>query len=182
MKFDQYIIRTPLQEDAHKFFLLVDSNRKRLEDGFAGTLSKTKTVADTEAFMAEKLERLKEKKYYPFLIIDTTTDEMVGFIDLKNIDWQIPKGEFGCFLSEKCLGKNVAKSALKLVIEHLFDELKFRKLFLRTQPVNTSARKLAEHCGFEVEGLIHSDYITAKGEIVDLLYYGLVNSKLIPKK
>lgn len=178
MKFDHYIIRFLEQRDAEKFFQLVDSNRKRLEDGFAGTLSKTKTLAATEIFMADKLANLSERKYYPFLIIDTTTDNIIGFIDLKNIDWQIPKGEFGCFMSSTHQGKNVATKAFAMVINYIFEELKFRKLFLRTQEKNGPARKLAERCGFEVEGLIHSDYITANGEIVDLLYYGLLNPKL----
>jgi len=36
----------------------------------------------------------------------------------------------------------------------------------------TRAKKLAESCGFQVEGIIRRDYKTTTGELVDLLYYG----------
>lgn len=175
MKFDNYIIRLPIQEDSEQFFLLIDNNRKRLEDFFAGTLSKTKTLADTETFMAEKLVNIEKKAYFPFLIIDIRNENVAGFIDVKNIDWKIPKAELGCFLDEKYAGKNISKKALLLVINYFFNEMQFRKLFLRTHQDNIPARKLAESCGFEVEGIIRSDYKTTEGRIVDLVYYGLLS-------
>ncbi len=175
MKFDNYTIRLPIHEDSEKFFLLIENNRNRLGDFFATTLSKTKTLDDTIIFMSEKLTRLKEKTYYPFLIIDNSTENIVGFIDVKNIEWKIPKGELGCFLDAKYIGKNISKKALSIVIRHVFNELKFRKLFLRTHETNTSARKLAESCGFEIEGHLRADHKTSEGKIVDLLYYGLLS-------
>ena len=53
---------------------------------------------------------------------------------------------------------------------------KFQKLFLRTHASNISAKKVAENCGFELEGIIRKDYKTTSGKIIDLAYYG----KLIP--
>ena len=53
----------------------------------------------------------------------------------------------------------------------------FTKLFLRTSPANTDACLLAEKCGFEIEGLLRKDYKTTSGELVDLRYYGLLNSQ-----
>jgi RimJ/RimL family protein N-acetyltransferase len=53
-----------------------------------------------------------------------------------------------------------------------FEEHKFKKLFLRTHPTNLAARKIAEKCGFEVEGIIKRDYKTTSGELIDLVYYG----------
>lgn len=42
-------------------------------------------------------------------------------------------------------------------------------------PYKKSARALAEHCDFEVEAIIRSDYKTTKGELIDLVFYGLLN-------
>jgi RimJ/RimL family protein N-acetyltransferase len=176
MKFDNYIIKLPVMEDSEKFFLLIENNRKRLEDFFAGTVSKTKTLGDTIIFMTEKLKGVNEKSYFPFIIVDVTTENIVGFIDVKNIDWRIPKAELGCFIDEQYVGNNIAKKSLSRVIDHLFTEQKFNKVFLRTHEKNISARKLAESCGFKVEGMIRSDHKTTKGEIVDLLYYGLLKT------
>ena len=171
---NNYLIRPIIQSDAAGYFKLIDANRPRLEDFFAGTLSKTKTLKDTEDFVAANIKRREEKTYYPFVIIDTTTQTIIGYIDVKSIDWKIPKAEFGCFLAKEALGHGVSKQAMQIVIDHLFNELGFTKLFLRTHLTNKEARGLAERLGFLQEGVLRKDYRTTNGTLVDLVYYGLL--------
>ncbi len=169
-----YLIRPIEQTDAAGYFKLIDDNRPRLEDFFAGTLSKTKTFKDTEEFVAANIKRREEKSYYPFVIIDTATQTIIGYIDVKSIDWKIPKAEFGCFLAKEALGKGISKQAMQIVIDYLFNDLGFTKVFLRTHLTNKEARGLAEKLGFEQEGVLRKDYRTTSGQLVDLVYYGLL--------
>lgn len=175
MNFDQYVIRIVEQSDARAYFELIDSNRPRLEGFFAGTVSKTQTLAATQTFISDNIIRNGNKEYYPFVVIDQATGKIIGYIDVKNIDWRIPKAELGCFIDERYAGKGISQRALSMVINYLFTELKMLKLFLRTHEENGQARNLAEKCGFKVEGHIRKDYRNTQGEIIDLLYYGLVN-------
>lgn len=170
--FDTYQIRLLRDNDVPGYFNMVDKNRKRLEDFFAGTVSRTKTLNDTRNFVHESLQKLKDKKYMPFVVIDSSSGNMIGYIDIKNIDWTIPKAELGCFIDETYAGKGISTKGLKLVIDYLFKELKFNKLYLRTHHANTGSRKIAEKNGFTLEGTIRMDYKTTKGELVDLMYYG----------
>ena len=172
MKFDNYIIRQVCEEDADNYFSLIDNNRKRLEDFFAGTVSKTKTPEDTKLFVSEIIKKSEAKTYLPFVIVDTSTQQIIGYIDVKSIDWNIPKAELGCFIDEKYAGQGISNKALSKITEYCFDVLKFNKLFLRTHQDNISSRRIAEKNGFEVEGVIRQDYKTTKGELVDLIYYG----------
>ena len=174
MQFDNYIVRQPKLTDLENYFQMIERNRPRLEDFFAGTVSKTKTYGDTEVFLADMMRRIKAKTYLPFIIIDSISQTIIGYVDVKNIDWNLPKAELGCYIDESCAGKGISKKALLLVIRHLFDDHGFNKLFLRTHQENQAARALAEACGFEREGLLRRDYKTTKGEIVDLIYYGLL--------
>lgn len=174
MNFGPYKLRILEENDSIPFYGLVKNNTARLEDFFAGTVAKTKTEEDTRNFINDNLLRYADRKYYPFVIYDTGSGELIGFIDVKNIDWNIPKAELGCFIDTRFGGKGVSKQALLLVIEFLSEELGFKKLFLRTHASNTAARTLAEKCGFELEGTIRRDYKTTKGELVDLLYYGMI--------
>jgi len=172
MKFDNYEVRLLTFNDLDDYFLLVENNRKRLEDFFTGTVSRTKTLEDTKDFLTEIIQKKENKIYYPFVIEDSNTKKLVGFIDVKNIDWNIPKAELGCYTDEKYTEKGITSRAFSLVVDYCFEEFKFKKLFLRTHESNLSAQKLAEKSGFEMEGKIRRDYKTTKGEIVDLLYYG----------
>lgn len=175
MNFDTYSIRLLEREDLDDYFQLVENNRPRLEDFFTGTVSKTSTYKDTQNFVEDMLQRAKEKVYFAFLVIDNSNHNIIGFLDLKNIDWSIPKSEVGFYIDKKYAGKGITTKALSLLSEYCFSKFKFQKLFLRTHPDNIAARNVAESCGFELEGTIRKDYKTTSGELVDLVYYGKLN-------
>lgn len=172
--FDNYTVRLLELTDLEKYFSLVESNRKRLEDFFTGTVSRTKTFEDAEVFLKELLQKRDAKLYYPYIIENCENGTIVGFIDLKNIDWNIPKAELGCYTDEQYAGKGITSKAFSLFVDYCFDHYGFAKLFLRTHESNVAAQKLADKAGFQIEGKIRKDYKTTKGEVVDLIYYGRI--------
>ena len=172
MNFENYSIR-PLQEgDDAAFFNLIDRNRPRLESFFSGTVARTRNFEEATAYLKEIITKAENKLYLPFAIIDNATGSMAGFVDIKNIDWNIPKAELGFFIDSGYEGQHISTKAFALFTDHCFAELGFRKLFLRTHESNVAAKRLAENCGFQVEGILRSDYKTTAGELVNLIYYG----------
>lgn len=172
--FDHYTVRLIELRDLEKYFSLIDNNRKRLEDFFTGTVSRTRTFEDTESFLKEIIQKRYAKLYYAFVIEDNENKEFVGFIDIKNIDWNIPKAELGCYTDERYAGKGITSNAFSSFVDYCFNHFGFAKLFLRTHESNLAAQKLAEKSGFQIEGKIRKDYKTTKGEVVDLIYYGKI--------
>jgi RimJ/RimL family protein N-acetyltransferase len=175
MQFDNYSIRPLTTQDVDGYYQLVEKNRQRLEDFFTGTVSKTKTIEDTRNFVSDIVQKAEEKTYFPYIILDNSSNRIIGFLDLKNIDWNIPKSELGCYIDEDYANKGITTKAFRLFCDFCFTEYKFKKLFLRTHQSNTSAKIVAEKCGFELEGTIRRDYKTTSGEIVDLNYFGRLN-------
>lgn len=172
IQFEQYSIRPLTIADLENYFGMVEKNRKRLEDYFTGTVSKTQNIEATKNFLEEIENKREAKTYYPFVLVDNSTGTFIGFFDLKNIDWSIPKSEIGCYTDENYAGKGITAKALHHFVDFVFREFGFRKLFLRTHQSNKAAQIIAERCGFELEGHIRMEYKTTSGEIVDLLYYG----------
>ena len=103
------------------------------------------------------------------------TNNFVAFIDLKNLDWSIPKTEIGCYTDEKHAGKGLTTKAINLFVDYCFESFEFKKIYLRTHDSNKAAQRVATKCGFKLEGIIRMDYMTTAGEIVDLMYYGRLN-------
>jgi RimJ/RimL family protein N-acetyltransferase len=178
MKFEKYEVRLMKKEDTLPYYQLIENNRPRLEDFIAGIVSKTKNRTDTEIFIDEIIEKNTNRTYFPYVVIDTTNQEFIGFFDVKNIDWNIPKAEIGYFINEKHTGKGLAEKTLNKIIDHFFFDLKFSKLLLRIHQDNKSSIYVAEKCGFISEGLIRNDYKKGNGEIVDLIYYGKTNKTI----
>jgi len=175
INFENYTIRPLEINDLEQYFKLIDRNRKRLEDFFTGTVSRTKDMASTQLFMKEIIEKREAKQYFPYLLVDNLTNNLVAFFDLKNLDWTIPKTEIGCYTDEKFIGTGLTTKAMKLFVAYCFEHFDFKKIFLRTHHSNKAAQALAYNCGFEIEGTIRMDYKTTAGEIVDLIYYGRLN-------
>lgn len=171
MTFNQYCIRPLETNDLAPYFDLVERNRSRLEAFFTGTASQTKTVADTQRFLADMTQRAAARTYFPFVVVDTVTDQFVGFLDLKNIDWSVPKAEMGCYIDRDLASQGLGTQAFRVFCAFCFETYRFRKLFLRTHETNAAAKRLAESSGFEREGVLRWDYKTTSGELVDLVYY-----------
>lgn len=86
MIFDDYTIRLLTIQDVDAYFQLVEKNRKCLEDFFSGTVTKTKIFEDIRIFITEIEQRVKDRTYFPYIIIDNSNSKIAGFLDLKNID------------------------------------------------------------------------------------------------
>lgn len=174
MEFDHFLVRPIRTDDLDGYYRLIDTNRPRLEDFFAGTVSKTRDREQTRNFISDNLAKAEKRTYFPFVVVDKTNEEIIGYVDVKSIDWSIPKAELGYFIDSRYEGEGISTKAVAAVTDHCFNELGMNKLFLRTHSENTGSRKVAERNGFEVEGLIRRDYKTTKGAVVDLVYYGRI--------
>ena len=177
MNTDNYEIRLLHVDDLYAYFKMVDKNRNRLEQFFTGTVSRTQTLEATAEFLGEITERIAARTYFPYIVKDKQTQALEGFFDIKNIDWSIPKAEVGCYMDEDSAGRGLTSQLATLFCRFCFSEFGFEKLFLRTHHSNVAAKRLAEKCGFTLEGTLRSDYRTTAGELVDLLYYGKLRSE-----
>lgn len=156
------------------FFRLIDGNRDRLLDFFSGTVARTGTLEDTREYCKFVGERMAENLYYPFMICVRKTGEYIGLIDVKRIEWTVPKAELGYFIDGGHEGRGIVSRALEHVVRTLNAEHSFRKLLCRVNSGNTASISVAKKNGFEFEGTIRNDYVTSSGELVDLDYYGRV--------
>ncbi len=167
-----YNITLLTSEHSTAFFQLIDTNRSRLEDFFAGTLKHTSSLEDTIEYCKQIEEKTQAKTYFPYLIIEKNTKKTVGLIDVKNIDWSIPKAELGAFIDHNFEGLGIITKSAEYVMDLIVKTHKFKKLYCRVAERNTRSLNVVLRCGFELEGTIRCDYRTSKGELVDLNYYG----------
>ncbi|MFI5171990.1 MAG: GNAT family N-acetyltransferase [Chitinophagales bacterium] len=178
MEFENYFIRLVHQSDLHDYFNLIDRNRKRLETFFAGTVALTKNIEATKIHLDDIISKQTIGNFYSFVVIEKNSGNIIGSIQIKSLDWNIPKGEIGYYIDEAYEGKGITTKAVAKIIEYGFQNLKLAKLFLRANSENKGSVKVAEKNGFEVEGKLRKDYKTTSGVLVDLTYYGLLNPEL----
>ncbi|RIA10182.1 RimJ/RimL family protein N-acetyltransferase [Flavobacteriaceae bacterium MAR_2010_72] len=173
LQFDHYSIQPLDTSKPEDFYHLIATNRLRLEDFFAGTVAKTMTLEATKAYCHAIDARVATKQYIPFIIVDRHTNQWVGLLDVKNIDWESAIAELGYFIDVNYEGRGLTSKALGLLMNYLKETYPLKQLLCRVASENIASKQVALRNGFQFEKKVANDYTTTKGKTVDLDYYVL---------
>ena len=167
-------LRLLIEEDAQSLFDLVNNNHSLFIRYFPITCTNNKTLELSKNYVQGLVEKASNKTMYAHGIFSDTT--LIGVILIKEIDWRIPKCELAYYLDINFHGKGIMTHVTEQILSYCFDILKMNKIFLRVSPSNIGSVKVAEKCGFQIEGLLRKDYRLETGELVDNIYFGLLKS------
>ncbi len=154
-------------------FNLIKVNKNRLLDHFPRSVSQIVDENKGELFVRSRIADWYAQRGYCFGIFEIATKNYIGQICVKNIDWEIPRAELAYYVCKEYEGRGIMTEVVKLVIKFSFEQLKVKKLFIRTTPSNARSSKLAENCGFLKEGWLRKDFMRADKTLVDVIYYGI---------
>lgn len=158
--------------DGEAFFYLLQKNTQHLQEEIRET-QKIKSVEDGELYVQEKrAEWLSGKRMVP-KILSRSSGRMIGQLWLEP-RWDKSIIEIGYFLEEESQGKGYVTESVERVIEIAFNDLKVNKLEIHTKTTNQKSVAIAERCGFIQEAHLRERSRTNRGELVDLLIYGLL--------
>src|SRR5215470_6220877 len=92
----------------------------------------------------------------PFLAFEKSAGRLVGSIGLHRTDWQVPKTEAGYWIRTSAAGSGYATEGVRALVACAFDRLRAQRVELVADEQNISSRKVAERCGFELEGVLRN--------------------------
>jgi RimJ/RimL family protein N-acetyltransferase len=133
-------------------------------------------VVSETAFRKEFAEHGYWEKEQGMLLIITPKAEIAGHIeffkpiaywDAFELSYQLYDDRFG--------GKGYATEAVQLLVDYLFGAKKQHRIQLVIVPENAASRRIAEKCGFTLEGTARGAFFNA-GRNQDVLVYSLVRT------
>ncbi len=175
---EKIIIRSIEKRDAEKYFNLINENRDRISKYFPKTVSSNKDLSSTIQFTDLRISLSEKNEFFTYLIEERVTEKIIGSVFLKDIDWHIGKGEMGFFIDRNYEGKGIITKAVGLVTDHLFANKNLNKIFLRISRDNYGSLRVAEKNRFTREGVLRSDFKTFDGELIDVMYFGLLKDEV----
>ena len=104
------------------------------------------TIADCKNFIRESEKQAGNGRN--FAIVDET-DEYMGTISLKNIQWEEKRAEYAISCRTKAMGKGFAGKATQELFQYAAQELHLTLIYLYVKATNIRAQKLYEKTGFE---------------------------------
>ena len=87
------------------------------------------------------------------IIIENETNDPIGSVYLRDIDYNEKTAEYGIFIGEKrWQGKGYGSEACKMICDYAKEKMGLQKLFLRLKDFNIPALKSYENAGFVLTG------------------------------
>ncbi|MBL8009257.1 MAG: GNAT family N-acetyltransferase [Flavobacteriales bacterium] len=169
---DSVIIEPVSKADDAGFHRLVGREKGRLLPYFPVTVGRCTDVGATRRYLKELVASAKEGSYFCFVLRDYEGSDPIGALFLKQFDRTVGRCEVAYFIGEAHSGQGYGTLGVMWAVDHAFSRLGMSKVVARIAPDNTASIRVAEHCGFQREGLLRCEFRTGTGELVDLLYYG----------
>ncbi len=132
------------------------------------------TQDDAERIVTEFAVAWAEGKAFFLATFERESCEFVAQIYVGVVNRDLPEFEVGFFADAQHEGQGYVSEAVRAVLPFLFDQLGARRVRLECDDTNERSSRVAERCGFAVEGHIRENHRWSDGTITGTLHYGLL--------
>jgi len=167
------VVRRFRENDGEAFFSLVQNNHSRLHDYFPDMAKAIHNPLEAEWHVRQWLADWLQLRAFNFAIWEKEVADIIGFIQLKRIDWEIPRAEVSFFIDRDYENQGLMTEALEHLVQFAFWEADLEKLIVRTPMDNYPSQRLVRKVGFQREGDLRADMRLPTGELVDVMLFGL---------
>ena len=97
--------------------------------------------------------------------------EHVGNIGLFNFNWDVPRCEVGYWLATPHCGQGLMGEAVEAVFALARDACSIQRMEIRCDDRNVRSWRVAERCGFQLEGVLRRESLATDGALRDTRVY-----------
>lgn len=164
-------IRLITKADVSPLFNLINNSRETIGEFLPWALE-VKKIEDEVFFVKNALKELEKGTMYPFVI--EKNNNVVGMIDLHDIDRRNKHADIGYWLGNEYVGQGIMSQSVKQIELYGFEKLNLHKLTIQVEPDNVKSINVARNAGFRYEGTLEDDkYVNGKFHTFDI--YSLIN-------
>lgn len=160
-----------------EFYKLIDKNKTHIGKTFPLTLTNSDSPEKAENFISFNKNKQRNSEGYYFFTRDVQTNNLIGYLCVKTIDYRISKCELGYFIDEDYQGKGITSKMVSHALDFCFNELNLNKVFICTSEVNLASQRIALKHNFKQEGILREEFKNGDGTLEDVVYFGLLKSE-----
>jgi ribosomal-protein-serine acetyltransferase len=133
------------------------------------------TVEETEILLRNAHIDFLKRESFRYLIFHKDTNDFIGTASLHRINWKISKCEIGYWINSQFSGNGYMTEAVSELTNLGFQQLKFRRIEIRCESTNNKSRSIPVKLGFELEGTLRNDDLSADGsKLTDTCIYSII--------
>lgn len=132
------------------------------------------TVEETESNGRRAHARFHAREDLTFRGWLKGTDRFVVASGLHRFDWTVPRFEIGYWVRTSMTGKGYACEIVRALADLAFETLQAKRVEIRCDENNQRSWRVAERCGFELEGVLRCDSLGTDGSVRSTRVYSRV--------
>lgn len=171
---ERLVLRAAGPEDAAEQSAVVTASLAELKPWLPWAQA-PQSVEDATENLAEAARKFEDGEEFNWLIRDGQSGALVGRVSVFAVNWRVPKGEIGYWLSSTCTGAGYMREAVRGVVRAAEAE-GFRRLEIRCDARNAPSARVAEAVGFTLDARFVNDQVAPddSSKLRDTLIYSLV--------
>jgi RimJ/RimL family protein N-acetyltransferase len=139
------------------------------------------TAEESEQYNRQAIAQFESGEglgYRAYLL--TVPQTMVAAVGLHPANAEVPSWEIGYWCRTGYTGQGYISEAVHALVRMAFVQMKARRLEIRCDANNTRSSRVAERCGFTLEGRLRDEQVASDGNLRDTLIYSLLAREYPP--
>lgn len=132
------------------------------------------TLEESEKNIRYSRTEFLERKDLRLLLLNKQTGQLVGSSGLHQIDWQARKFEVGYWVRTSCQQQGYITEAVHAITRFAIQELQANRIQIRCDARNIRSAKVAERCGFTLEGILRNETCDVNGALSNTMIFAKV--------
>lgn len=128
----------------------------------------------SEAWCRNAAANFLARRDLPFLIFEKTSGTLIGATGLHRTVWETPRTEIGYWCRTACSGQGYVSEAVGALARYAHGHLRAVRIEIITDEANLPSRRVAERCGFSLEGVLRHERRAPDGTLRNTCVYALL--------
>lgn len=135
-----------------------------------------KSLSDTESFLNQVvLPSYNEEYAYRWAIVFKETNQVIGSIDVVEMNAQKTRAELGWVLSDDYWGQGIMPECARIILKYLFEQ-GFSRIQAYHHIDNKKSGRVMQKIGMTFEATLKNYGVTNKNEVVSVDMYAITNA------
>lgn len=173
---ERLTIRTPRVRDAVEFNTAIRESFEEIRPWMPWAKS-IPSIEETRLNMRRARRRFLQRKDLRLTLVLKGTDTIVGSSGLHKGDWNVPKFEIGYWVRTSFAGQGYITEAVNAITGFAVRHLAAMRIEIWVDDRNERSWRVAERCGYELEGIMRSHSLAPDGTVRDMRLYAKVMSE-----
>lgn len=171
---ERLLLRAYREGDGGEYFAMIRKNKEHLAQVMPDFVLALKDEEEAEILIRHWMADWAARNKFCLGMWEKDEGGFAGEIFIQGMDWEVPVIELGYYADVNHQGRGLVSEAVGAALDFIFRDLGAHKVCITCDDANVKSHRVAERCGFVVEGLLRDQKKRPDGTYISSKFYGML--------